>query len=96
MSHKTNPIDFEKMTKDLNEHWEILAEPIQTVMRKYQIPDAHNKLRLFTQGHKITKEEMQKFIMTLSSQLPAEEFNRLLKLTPETYLGKAATLANNI
>ena len=82
------------MVADLNQHWEIIAEAIQTVMRRYRIANPYEKLKSLTQGKTIDKEIIHKFIDDLS--LPADEKNRLKQLTPQTYLGKAIHLAKKV
>ncbi len=72
---------------DLDHAWEILAEPIQTVMRRYSIEEAYEKLKDLTRGRGIDQERLQQFIQSLD--IPIEEKERLLKLTPASYLGNA-------
>lgn len=79
---------------DLDHHWEILAEPIQTVMRRYGIEQPYEKLKSFTRGHKITKAMLQEFITGLT--LPENVKQQLLELTPGSYLGYADSLAKRI
>lgn len=79
---------------DLNDHWEILAEPIQMVMRRFGIEKPYEKLKNFTRGQKMTKTLIQQFIQELS--LPEDVKQQLLKLTPENYIGDAHTLAKQI
>jgi adenylosuccinate lyase len=62
--HKVNPIDFEN-SEDLEQAWEVLAEPIQMVMRKHGIPEPYEKLREFTRGRAVTRESMWEFIQSL-------------------------------
>jgi adenylosuccinate lyase len=76
---------------DLNEHWEVLAEAIQTVMRRYGIQDAYEQLKHFARGQKLDQQKIHKFIKSLD--IPKVAKQRLLKLTPENYLGIAAELA---
>jgi adenylosuccinate lyase len=64
MPHKVNPIDFEN-SEDLEQAWEVLAEPIQTVMRKHGILDPYEKLKEFTRGRAVTRESMGEFIESL-------------------------------
>lgn len=78
---------------DLEDKWELLAEPIQVVMRRYKIEGAYEKLKALTRGKKIGKAEVQKFIKTL--KIPAADKARLLKLTPETYVGLAEKLVDS-
>lgn len=84
----------EVLTADLNKHWEILAEPIQTIMRAQGIEHPYEKLKSFTRGQKITKEMLQTFIKHLA--LPDAIEKQLLALTPSTYLGCAGNLAKRI
>lgn len=79
---------------DLEHHWEILAEPIQTVMRRFGIEQPYEKLKSFTRGQKITQPILQDFIRGLA--LPDEVKKQLLELTPATYLGYASNLAKRI
>ena len=81
-----------KLASDLDAQWDLLAEPIQTVMRKYGITNAYEQLKDLTRGKGgIDQASMQAFIRTLP--LPAHEIERLLALSPATYTGLAATLA---
>jgi len=83
------------MSEELDANWEVLAEPIQTVMRRYGITGGYEKLKDLTRGNKgITREAMQALIESLP--LPAPEKKRLLALTPSTYIGKAAELAKRV
>jgi adenylosuccinate lyase len=85
----------QRLAEDLNASWEVLAEPIQTVMRRYNIADAYDKLKELTRGTDgISRASLQAFIDSL--QIPAEEKQRLLQLSPETYIGKATELAKRI
>jgi adenylosuccinate lyase len=85
----------QRLAEDLNASWEVMAEPIQTVMRRYNIADAYDKLKELTRGKDgINRASLQAFINTL--EIPAQEKQRLLQLTPETYIGKAAELAKRI
>lgn len=76
---------------DLNQHWEILGEAIQTVMRRYHLEQPYEKLKAFTRGKNIDKTILHEFIKQLP--LPETEKNRLLALTPELYIGYANQLA---
>jgi adenylosuccinate lyase len=73
--------------EELDRNWALLAEPIQTVMRKNAVPNAYEKLKELTRGKEVTKESVQAFIKTL--KLPEDDKKRLLKLTPSTYIGMA-------
>jgi adenylosuccinate lyase len=82
------------LADDLDHAWEVLAEPVQTVMRRHGLPDPYAQLKDFTQGKPITRELMQGFIRGLA--LPEEAKARLLALTPATYTGLAAELARRV
>jgi len=82
------------LAEDLDHAWEVLAEPVQTVMRRHGLPNPYDQLKDFTQGKPITRELMQGFIAGLA--LPAEDKQRLLALTPAGYVGLAETLARRI
>jgi len=85
----------QRLAEDLNNSWEVLAEPIQTVMRRYNIENAYDKLKELTRGKGgINKTSLQNFITTL--EIPDAEKQRLMQLTPESYIGKAAELAKRI
>jgi len=84
--------DPDRIAADLNEHWEVLAEPVQTVMRRYGIEQPYEKLKELTRGKKnITRESLHAFIGTLD--LPEDAKKRLLELTPANYIGLAIELA---
>jgi len=78
------------VTKELDEHWEVLAEAIQTVMRSYGINNSYEILKNLTRGKKITKETLEVFINELD--IPAHAKDLLLALTPSKYIGKSASL----
>ncbi|PIX80700.1 adenylosuccinate lyase, partial [Candidatus Peregrinibacteria bacterium CG_4_10_14_3_um_filter_44_21] len=75
---------------DLNANWEVLAEPIQTVMRKYKIEGAYEKLKDLTRGKKLDQDAIIAFIDTL--EIPDADKKRLRKMTPGTYIGLAGRL----
>ncbi|MDR1367852.1 MAG: adenylosuccinate lyase [Candidatus Accumulibacter sp.] len=79
---------------DLDAHWEVLAEAAQTVMRRYGIANPYEKLKEMTRGNRVSSEAMQEFIASL--EIPREAKERLLKLAPSDYIGKAADLARRI
>lgn len=79
---------------DLDNHWEILSEAVQTVMRRYRLEEPYEKLKAFTRGKHITKAMLHEFIETLT--LPKDVKKELLALTPSTYIGCAHLLANRI
>ena len=84
-----------KLAADLDANWEVLAEPIQTVMRRYAVSGAYEQLKELTRGKDgINRASLAFFIRGL--QIPDAEKKRLLKMTPATYIGKAATLARKI
>jgi adenylosuccinate lyase len=82
------------LAKDLEKTWEVLAEPIQTVMRRYGVPEPYEKLKELTRGRGVTKESIRDFIETL--EIPDEAKTNLLNLTPHSYIGAAADLAKNL
>ncbi|HEX5338043.1 MAG TPA: adenylosuccinate lyase [Gallionella sp.] len=85
----------QRVADDLNASWEVMAEPIQTVMRRYNIENAYDKLKELTRGQSgINRASLQAFIATLA--IPEAEKQRLLQLSPDTYIGKAAELAKRI
>jgi adenylosuccinate lyase len=82
------------LTNDLKDAWEVLAEPIQTVMRRYSIAEPYEKLKALTRGQSINKETLQTFISSL--EIPDAEKKRLLIMTPSSYIGNAVSQANDI
>ena len=82
------------LAADLNSSWEVLAEPVQTVMRRYGITDAYEQLKTFSRGQAITEEKMALFIDTLA--IPEAEKQRLRQLTPAGYTGNAEQQASAI
>ena len=84
--------NVQKMSEDLENNWEVLAEPIQTMLRKYGVPDAYEELKKMTRGKRVTKEALHEFIKTLD-MLSEEDKRTLLELTPATYTGYAQDLA---
>ncbi len=80
-------VNPERIKTDLDNTWEVLAEPIQTVMRRYAIEGAYEKLKELTRGQGISKEKLQTFVATL--EIPEEAKKTLLDLTPHTYIGSA-------
>ena len=86
-------VNAAKLAADLDNSWEVLAEPIQTVMRRYGIPEPYEKLKALTRGQTITKEVLQTFIGTL--ELPEPVIAELKALTPATYIGMAEKLTDN-
>ena len=85
----------QRLAEELNASWEVMAEPIQTVMRRYNIANAYDKLKELTRGKDgINRISLQTFINTL--EIPEQEKQRLLQLSPDTYIGLAAKLAKRI
>ena len=87
-------INESKLTEDLNKAWEVLAEPIQTVMRRYGVENPYEKLKALTRGKKIDAKIINDFISTL--EIPLEAKEELHKLTPMNYIGDAIKLARDI
>jgi adenylosuccinate lyase len=87
-------VNAERIAADLDASWEVLAEAVQTVMRRYGLPQPYEQLKALTRGHGITKDSMREFIGGLD--LPAEAKQRLLALTPGGYIGLAEGLAKDI
>ncbi|MCS6766413.1 MAG: adenylosuccinate lyase [Candidatus Protistobacter heckmanni] len=86
--------DAAKLAKDLDDAWEVLAEPVQTVMRRYGVPNPYEQLKELTRGKGITKEALHNFVRTLA--IPDDAKLALLALTPAGYIGKASELAQRI
>ncbi|MCK2126019.1 adenylosuccinate lyase [Thauera aromatica] len=86
--------DPARLAADLDECWEVLAEPVQTVMRRYGIANPYEQLKAMTRGKGITRAALQDFIRTLA--IPVEAREHLLAMTPASYVGKAAELARRI
>lgn len=87
-------VNREALAADLDAAWEVLAEPIQTVMRRHGLPHPYERLKELTRGRAITREALQQFIQGL--ELPQAEKDRLLAMTPASYTGLAETLARRI
>ncbi|WP_416687363.1 adenylosuccinate lyase [Candidatus Pseudothioglobus sp. Uisw_041] len=87
-------INESKLTEDLDKAWEVLAEPIQTVMRRYGVKNPYEKLKDLTRGKQIDSKIIDDFINTL--EIPAEAKEELRKLTPMNYIGNAINLARDI
>jgi adenylosuccinate lyase len=87
-------INEDAIAADLDASWEVLAEPIQTVMRRFGLPQPYEQLKKFTRGEAMTRELMQGFIAGLD--IPQAEKDRLLAMTPGSYTGKAAELARRV
>jgi adenylosuccinate lyase len=87
-------IDAQRMAEDLEANWEVLAEAIQTVMRRHGLPEPYEQLKALTRGKGITRDSLRQFIAGLA--LPEDAKARLLALTPATYVGLAESLARRI
>ena len=85
-------VNKEKLAYDLNEKWEVLAEPIQTMLRKYGVPDAYDTLKALTRGKSISKEDILKFAESLDI-LSDQDRQTLVDMTPASYIGLAKELA---
>jgi adenylosuccinate lyase len=84
-----------QLANDLNNNWEVLAEPIQTVMRRYGIENPYEQLKELTRGKGgINQASLHAFILEL--KIPDEAKQSLLEMTPASYIGKAAELARSI
>ena len=87
-------VNREALAADLDRAWEVLAEPIQTVMRRYHLPNPYERLKALTRGKTIGRDAIHAFIGTL--EIPLAERERLLALTPGSYTGHAAALARRV
>jgi adenylosuccinate lyase len=87
-------INPQKLAADLDNAWEIMAEPIQTVMRRYKVEQPYEKLKALTRGQTMNKETIQNFVTSLD--IPEEAKTELLNLTPSSYIGNAVQQARQI
>lgn len=87
-------VNPERLDADLDAAWEVLAEAVQTAMRRHGLPNPYEQLKALTRGQGITEASMRSFIETL--ELPAEAKQHLLALTPATYIGLAVPLARAV
>jgi adenylosuccinate lyase len=87
-------VNEDRLAADLDASWEVLAEAVQTVMRRHGLPEPYEQLKALTRGHGITRDSMRTFITGL--ELPDDAKQRLLALTPGGYVGLAAGLAKDI
>ena len=87
-------VDEAALARDLADAWELLSEPVQTVMRRYGIDNPYERLKEMTRGRGIDREALHAFIASL--ELPQEVKDRLTALTPSTYTGEAENLANDV
>jgi adenylosuccinate lyase len=81
-----------EMNKELENHWEVLGEAVQTILRKSGSDNAYEQLKQMTQGETITQSSMLDFVKLL--RIPEKDKNRLMKLTPQDYIGIAPKLVN--
>ena len=87
-------VSSEPMTADLDAAWEVLGEAVQTVMRRYGVPEPYEKLKALTRGQQLSADNLKSFILNL--EIPDEAKERLMSLTPHTYIGYAPDLARNV
>tara|TARA_R110002167_G_scaffold26148_9_gene90147 strand:+ start:4493 stop:5860 length:1368 start_codon:yes stop_codon:yes gene_type:complete len=87
-------LNAERINADLDNSWEVLAEPIQTIMRRYGIDEPYEKLKALTRGNRITKEILAAFVEPL--ELPEEAKQAIRELTPQNYIGNAVAQAKAI
>ncbi|MFZ7217200.1 adenylosuccinate lyase [Avibacterium avium] len=87
-------VNEQHLRDELNQNWEVLAEPIQTVMRRYGIEKPYEKLKELTRGKRVDEQAMREFIEKLA--IPAHEKQRLQQLTPATYIGAAVALVEKL
>jgi adenylosuccinate lyase len=85
--------DSGRIAEDLDQHWEVLAEAVQTVLRRHGVPEAYERLKAVTRGQALDRASLHAFIRDLP--LPADARNALLALTPASYTGLAETLARD-
>ena len=84
-------VNYNRLNEEIDQSWEVLGEAIQTVMRRYGIPEPYEKLKALTRDKEVTQDLLKEFITSLD--IPKEAKNRLLKLTPKSYIGLAEKLA---
>ena len=87
-------INRPRLAEDLDNSWEVLAEPIQTIMRRYNIEEPYEKLKALTRGQAISREVIEKFVETLD--VPEEAKQAMRDLTPESYIGNAVAQAKDL
>ena len=87
-------VNQEAIMADLDNNWEVLAEPVQTVMRRYGIEKPYEKLKELTRGQRINADIMQQFINTL--EIPQEAKDHLMKMAPANYIGNAISQAKDL
>ena len=86
--------DAHRMSRDLDDNWEVLGEAIQTVMRRHGLPEPYEQLKRLTRGQKLGREAIRAFVQELA--LPEADKQRLLAMTPGSYIGNAADQANSL
>lgn len=87
-------VNHAAISEDLNNNWEVLAEPIQTVMRRYGVEQPYEKLKALTRGHKIDAKIIHNFVQKLD--IPDQAKQQLIEMTPATYIGNAVSQAKKI
>jgi adenylosuccinate lyase len=87
-------VSSEPMSADLDASWEVLGEAVQTVMRRYGVPEPYEKLKALTRGQRLDAEALKAFILALD--IPDDAKERLMSLTPANYIGYASELAKNV
>ena len=87
-------VNPERLAADLDASWEVLAEAVQTVMRRHGLPNPYEQLKALTRGHGINEQSMRDFIDSLD--VPSDDKQRLLAMTPGSYTGLAERLAREI
>jgi adenylosuccinate lyase len=87
-------VDAQRLQADLDSCWEVLAEPVQTVMRRYGVPNPYEQLKELTRGKGISAQALAEFVDRLP--IPQAERDRLRAMTPSSYIGKAAELARRV
>ncbi|GJP35488.1 hypothetical protein CLOM_g20002 [Closterium sp. NIES-68] len=89
-------LDAVKIEADLNDAWEVLAEPIQTVMRRYGVPNAYERLKEATRGRSVSQSDLIALIDSLEGEVPNEAQQQMRQMTPASYVGLAARLAKEV
>ena len=87
-------LDEDKINDDLLNSWEVISEAIQTVMRRYNVPEPYEKLKELTRGQKINNEMLIEFIESL--EIPETAKKELISISPSSYIGVAPVLAKKI
>ncbi len=87
-------VNHDVINADINNAWEVLGEAVQTVMRRYGVPQPYEKLKALTRGQTVTEELLRDFVRSL--EIPAAEIDRLLQMTPASYVGLAEQLTHDL